>query len=155
MNSHIWYYNIDDNIEIKLNSNEDLSLIDTDDKSLFGFIYLIENLTNGRKYIGKKQLKSVRRIKKGKKELAQMLDKRGSKYKIVEKYTDWLKYTGSNEELNKDISNGHIIKKTILEFVYDKRTLTYLETKYLFLYNVLEDYIFYNSNILGKFYKKL
>ena len=38
-------------------------------------------------------------------------------------------YTGSNEELNQDIKNGHQIKKEILHLCQTKGWATYLETK--------------------------
>ena len=61
----------------------------------YGFIYLITNNTNNRKYIGKKQCKSKRKkpLRKGKK-----------KRESVIKETDWMTYTSSCNELNDDIA---------------------------------------------------
>jgi hypothetical protein len=60
----------------------------------FGFIYLITNKINGKKYIGKKQCKTIlkRRPLKGK-----------TRKRHEEKETDWKTYTSSCRELNEDI----------------------------------------------------
>jgi len=59
----------------------------------FGFIYLITNIKNNRKYIGKKQLqfKKSRRLKSRKNR------------KVSYSESDWKTYTGSCRELNEDI----------------------------------------------------
>jgi hypothetical protein len=63
-------------------------------EEIFGFIYLITNLTNNKKYIGKKQCisKFKRKPLKGKK------NKR-----IEYKESDWKIYTSSSVDLNNDI----------------------------------------------------
>lgn len=132
--------------EQQINSLNDLP------EDVFGFIYLITNLDNGRKYIGKKQILSKRKVKLSKRQLEGRLDKRSSIYKTVTKESNWLVYTGSNEELNRDIRNGANIKREILKICYTKRQLTYFETKFLFACGVIESNEFYNQNILGKFY---
>ena len=55
----------------------------------------------------------------------------------------------------KDIASENW-EKRILEFVPNKKLLTYYETKHLFINNVLEDNYstHINDNILGKFYRK-
>ncbi len=46
-------------------------------------------------------------------------------------------------------------QKEILEFVSTKKMLTYFECKYLFKYDAIENNpLYYNDNILGKFYRK-
>ena len=94
-------------------------------KGTFGFSYIIENLTTGKIYIGRKQLFSRRKKKYGKKKIAQMPDKRAPKYEYIEKESDWLTYTGSNRELNDDIKRGDTIEKTILNLAKNKAELTY------------------------------
>ncbi len=119
-----------------------------------GFIYEITTST-GKKYIGKKNLYSVRKRKFGKKEAALVTDKRKKLYEMVKKDSGWAKYTGSNKELNEDIKNGIDFTKKILQFAYTKKQLAYLETKALFVNEVLEPHTnYYNSNIGGKFYPK-
>ena len=82
-----------------------------------GFVYQIENLTNGKKYVGKKLFTKSKTYQKNKKK----------KRKKVQ--SDWMTYTGSNEELNQDIESGHQIKKEILHLCQTKGWATYLETK--------------------------
>ncbi len=135
-----------------LYKNKKIDNINKIPKTSFGFIYLITNLTNGKRYIGCKQLFTKRKRKFGKKELALITDKRLKKYEIVVKEGNWLIYTGSNKVLNADIKKGHKIKKEILGFSKSKLQITYLETKELFKNEVLESPLFYNDNILGKFY---
>ena len=45
-------------------------------------------------------------------------------------------------------------KRRILRFVFNKKELTYFETKELFINEVLENTKYLNDNILGKFYRK-
>lgn len=64
------------------------------DENTFGFIYIIENLLESKKYIGKKQCSSKIRRKplKGKKN-----------HRLGSKKSDWQTYTSSSEKLNLDI----------------------------------------------------
>lgn len=121
-------------------------------KDSFGFVYLITNLTNGRKYLGCKQLFTKRKRRFGKREIAAMKDKRKKTYEYVVKESNWLDYTGSNKDLNEDIKKGHKIKKEILIFVKTKKQLTYYEVKEQFKNSVLESDDWYNGNILKRFY---
>lgn len=118
-----------------------------------GFVYLIVNHDNNRAYIGKKNLYSERKVNFGKKEIAQLTNKRLKKYKYITKESDWLTYNGSCKDLLEDIANGANIGKIILDVAFSKMQLTYLETKYLFNHDVLESDKFYNENILSKFFK--
>ena len=78
------------------------------------------------------------------------------KQKVITE-SDWKDYFGSHvkiKELVKE-SNGDDWEKRILEFVPNKKLLTYLECKHLFIKEVLENRTNYiNDNILGKFYRK-
>lgn len=125
------------------------------DTNAFGFIYKItyqDPLTFEKKfYIGKKQFYSDRTVKKGKKELKSMTDKRGSKKKKVRKESDWLRYQSSNDFL-KNIE-PYFLTKEILILCYSKTELTYQETKHLFTNEVLERDDYLNGNILSKFFK--
>lgn len=113
-----------------------------------GFIYLME-FSNGRKYIGKKALyhKRTRKPLKGYKR---------KRVDYVE--SDWKKYNGSikNEQYKLDIDSGKLLitNKTIIELCQDKWDMTYLETKHQFESDCLRKDEYYNSNILGKFYRK-
>lgn len=119
----------------------------------FGFIYLITTRT-GKRYLGKKQLLSVRKKKFGKREIAKMENKRLKKWKHVIKENDWKTYTGSNIDLNKLIEDGAIYRKEILYYAFSKQQLTYLELRELWTHRVLEDRNFFNGNIGGRFYNQ-
>lgn len=118
-----------------------------------GIIYMITT-EHGKKYIGKKSLYSVRKRKFGKKESALITDKRMKLYEMVKKESDWKIYTGSNKVLNDDIKNGISFTKKILYYATHKKQLGYLETKMLYINEVIESDDYYNSNISGKFYRK-
>lgn len=98
-----------------------------------GFVYLITNLNNNRKYIGKKLFTKSKTYQKNKKK----------KRKRVS--SDWQTYTGSNEELNSDIKLGHEIKKEILHLGKTKGWLSYWETKEIFVNDCVIDDNFYNA----------
>lgn len=119
-----------------------------------GFIYRIVD-ENGKEYIGQKSLYTRRKRHFGKKEKAKITDKRKKTYEYVVKESNWLKYTGSNKELNENIKNGMDYSKTIMKFCFSKKQLSYYETKYLMLFEVIEPHSnSYNGNVLGKYYRK-
>jgi hypothetical protein len=123
----------------------------------FGFVYEILHKPSGKKYIGRKQLISVTTKALGKKELAEITDKRASKKKKVQKESDWKTYYGSHSEIKQLIKEGkkEEFERTIIEFAFAPKHLTYLETKYLFSLGVLENGdVYFNDNILGKFFRK-
>ena len=123
----------------------------------FGFIY--EVITpKGKKYVGKKVLYHNQKKKLTKVELSEQTGRgRRKTFKIVQKESDWKKYYGSNKHLQNQISKGEVtledLKKQIIQTAFNKKHLTYLETKYLFQLEVLEKPdLYYNDNILGKFF---
>jgi hypothetical protein len=123
----------------------------------FGFVYEVTHIPSGKKYIGRKQLISVTTKALGKKELAEITDKRASKKKKVQKESDWKTYYGSHSEIKQLIKEGkkEEFERTIIEFAFAPKHLTYLETKYLFSLGVLENGdVYFNDNILGKFFRK-
>lgn len=120
----------------------------------YGFIYAIKITIDekSRMYIGKKNFYANRKVKKGKRELEAMEDKRGSKHKIVTKL-DYQKYHSSNKAIKEAVKNGTPYKKYILKICFSKMELTYQETRYLFKLDVLQDDKYLNDNILGRFYR--
>ena len=116
-------------------------------ENTFGFIYQATYLPTNEKYLGKKVLSFNRTLPplKGTKR----------KRKVV-KESDWQTYYGSHEKIKSLLKeNKHLeFQREILEFAFNKKHLTYLETKYLFCNNVLENKEYINDNILGKFFRK-
>jgi len=117
-----------------------------------GFIYKITNTVNGKIYIGRKSFTATKKSSIGKRALAKMVDKRGSKTKTVVKTSNWQLYTGSNKQLNEDIKNGDNINREIIHLCFTKKQMTYWELFYQMQYDVLRADS-YNDNILGKFFR--
>ena len=104
----------------------------------YGFVYQITNLTNGRKYIGKKFFYSSKTKQvKGKKQ----------RYKAS---SNWQTYYGSSDNLTKDVLQlGHEnFNREILHLCLTKGECGYLEAKEQFRNNVLETDNYYNSWIM-------
>ena len=139
--------------------NKAITTIDGLEKEIMGFVYRIDHIPSNKSYIGKKFLVFTRKQKLGKKELKVFEGQKGRppKFKIVSKESDWRTYWSSNKhlvELVKSESEENF-KRTILRFCASKKELTYFETKYQFLHEVLENpHEFFNDNILGKFFTK-
>ena len=104
----------------------------------YGFVYLITNMTKGRKYIGKKFFYSAKTKQvKGKKK----------RYKAS---SNWQTYYGSSDNLTKDVLQlGHEnFNREILHLCLTKGECGYLEAKEQFRNNVLENDNYYNSWIM-------
>ena len=142
-----WLYN--------KNTIEDISQFP---ENTYGFVYKVTHTPTGKSYIGKKVLYFNKKTKLGKKEIAiQTGPGRKSTTKIVTKESDWKTYYGSNKEIVAMLKEGKHdeFKREILHLAPSKKLLTYHETKYLFVYSVLEKpEEFFNDNILGKFFRK-
>ena len=127
-------------------------------KDTFGFIYIVKNNDTNKSYIGKKVLYHNKKVKLGKKEMAELTGVgRKPTTKIVTKESDWETYYGSNKEVMQLIKEGKqdLFTRTIIKLAPTKKLLTYYETQALFTYKVLEHpESFYNDNILGKFFTK-
>ena len=114
----------------------------------FGYVYLIVNRTTGKKYIGRKYFTQCRKPRGGKRR--------------VSSESDWKKYYGSSPELKQDVKEfgRNSFSREILSLHTTKGKVNFEETRQLFLNNVLTESLddgtpaFYNSNILGRYYRK-
>lgn len=137
---------------------KEICVIDDIPENTFGFIYITTHIPTGKKYLGKKSLYHNVKKKLTKKELLEQPVTRGRKSltTIVQKESDWKIYYGSEEFIKQKLKEGNQNEFTreIIQFVENKKLLTYFECKYQFIYGVLEDENWLNTNILGKFFSK-
>lgn len=112
-----------------------------------GFVYLIVNLNNNRKYIGKKLAKFSRTSTK----TVTLKNGTKKKKKIRSKVdSDWMEYYGSSNELNKDVEalGKENFTREILFFCKSKAECSYIEAREQFTRRVLETTEYYNNNIM-------
>lgn len=116
------------------------TIVDEIPEGYIGFVYLITNLTNGKKYIGKKlsQFKVTKKPLKGRK------NKRRST-----KESDWRTYWGSSDKLNEDVQElgPDNFTREILYYCTSRGELSYLEAKEQFDRQVLLTDEYYNGII--------
>ena len=109
-------------------------------KGMEGFVYVITNLTNNKKYIGKKNFWTRQK------------DRKTGRRKTKE--SDWQSYFGSCDELKEDIKllGQDKFFREILYLCPHKKSMSYYETMEQFKRDVIlrEDY--YNTNVEGKFF---
>lgn len=110
------------------------------DGTHFGFVYLIENLLTGKKYIGRKYFTSA-----GYKQIK-------GKRKKVRKESDWETYYGSNETLKAEVAEigEHNYRRTILHLCKTKSECSYLETYEIFTRHALLNESYYNDWVSAK-----
>ena len=114
----------------------------------FGYVYCITNLQTGKRYIGRKYFTQRRKP-------------RGGKRRVTSE-SDWKRYYGSSPELKDDVAKygQNIFKREILSLQPTAGRVNFEETRQLFLNNVLSEALadgtpaYYNSNILGRYYRK-
>jgi hypothetical protein len=119
-----------------------------DIQDYFGFVYLIDCNTTGRRYIGRKYFWSFRTPK--------------GKSRKVKSESDWKKYYGSCPELKEDVEKygRESFGRTILSLHKTKGKTNFEETRQLFTNGVLTEALdsgtpaFYNSNILNRYFRK-
>tara|TARA_E500000178_G_scaffold356632_1_gene436299 strand:- start:3771 stop:4178 length:408 start_codon:yes stop_codon:yes gene_type:complete len=116
-------------------------------EEFIGFVYLITNTTNNRRYIGKK----LTQFKRSKKPLKGRTNKR--RYTVE---SDWRDYYGSSDELSADVEalGKDKFKREILFWCKSKSELSYIEAREQFTHKVLESKQWYNGHIRVRVHQK-
>jgi hypothetical protein len=122
------------------------TLVESLPEDCVGFVYLITNKTNDRKYVGKKLAKFSKTAYKT------VVLKNGTKKKkkIKSKIdSDWITYYGSSVELSKDIEllGEDNFTREILFYCKSKAECSYVEAREQFSRRVLESTEYYNGQI--------
>ena len=112
-----------------------------------GFVYIITNINNGRKYVGKKNFWKPKILPKTKKR------KRRVRTRVE---SDWRDYFGSNEELRVLVEDkgSKSFKREIIRLCKTKGEMSYFEMKEQFERDVLFNKDYYNEFIGGKIHSK-
>lgn len=106
----------------------------------YGFIYLIENIKTGKKYIGRKYLtKAATKTVKGKK-------------KKIRVESDWDSYYGSSPALKADVEllGKDNFKRTILRLCKTRGECNYYEAKMIFETDAVLKEEYYNGWVSAK-----
>lgn len=112
----------------------------------YGFVYLITDLDNNKKYIGRKYFWSTRKVK--------------GKRRRKKSESDWKDYYSSSKQINELYSKygSSRFKREIISLHKTKGQVNYNETKLLFQNDVLESLdqngkrMFYNDNIMSRYF---
>ena len=120
---------------------------------MHGFVYLITNTVTGKKYIGRKYFWQKRKPRNS--------SKTGRTRRVTSE-SNWKKYYGSCPELAEDIKlyGRESFSREIISLHKTLGKVNFEETRQLFLNNVLTESLddgtpaYYNSNILGRYYRK-
>lgn len=108
-----------------------------DAEGYYGYVYEIENLSNGKKYIGRKFF-----TKAGYKQVK-------GKTKKIRKESDWLDYYGSSPTLLKEVETfgKENFKRTILRLCKSRGECNYWEAKMIFETDAILDSRYYNESV--------
>ena len=109
----------------------------------YGFIYEIVNLTNNRRYIGKKFFTKAK---------TKQVNGKKKKTRVS---SDWEKYWSSSEELKADVKSlgEENFTRTILYLCKTRSECSYRETKEIFNRDALLKEEYYNSWVSCKIHK--
>jgi hypothetical protein len=128
----MWWYN-----DTEIKSHDDLLPECTD------FVYRI-TYVSGKKYIGKKAVRSMRRLKPTKEQL-----KKRKNYKRVElKNLPFIDYEGSSLEVADEV----VAHKEIMYQCSTRKAATYIECAMLFGEHAIFEEGYLNKNISGTFF---
>ena len=119
----------------------------------YGFVYKITNRTTNRSYIGRKYFWQKRK--------PPSVDQTRKRRRVTSE-SNWKLYYGSSDELKADLKlyGRENFDREILSLHRTPGRVNYEETRQLFLHDVLTERLtdgtpaFYNSNILGRYYRK-
>jgi hypothetical protein len=120
--------------------------VETLPEDCVGFVYMITNRTNNRKYIGKKLAKFSKTTQK----TVKLKNGNKRKKKIRTKVeSDWRDYYGSSPELSRDVETlgKQNFQREILYYCRSKAECSYIEAKEQFSRGVLESTDWYNGHI--------
>ncbi len=120
--------------------------VETLPEDCVGFVYIITNVTNDRKYIGKKLAKFSRTTQRTVKLKNGTMKKRKVRSKVD---SDWQDYYGSSPELLKDVAllGKDQFRRAILYYCKSKAECSYIEAREQFSRRVLESTDYYNGHI--------
>lgn len=119
---------------------------------IVGFVYIIENLVSGRKYIGKK----LSKFSRTKYQMVTLKNGTKKKKKIKSKIeSDWLEYYGSSIALTQDIEQlgKDNFRREILYLCNSKALCSYIEAREQMDRRVLESDAYYNGHIMVRVHK--
>ncbi len=128
------------------------SIVEQLPEDCVGFVYLIVNKTNSRKYIGKKLAKFSKTSTK----TVTLKNGTKKKKKIKSKIdSDWMDYYGSSIELSKDVESLGVdsFTREILYYCKSKAECSYIEAREQFSRRVLESDEYYNGQISCRIHK--
>ena len=120
--------------------------VETLPEDCVGFVYMITNITNQRRYIGKKLAKFSRTTQR----TVKLKNGTKKKKKIRTKVdSDWRDYYGSSPELTRDVEliGKENFKREILYYCKSKAECSYIEAREQFTHKVLESEDWYNGHI--------
>lgn len=108
-----------------------------------GFVYMITNVQNNRRYIGKKLFWTPK---------TKMVNKKKKKFKVE---SDWKDYYGSNKELASDVETlgPENFERIILRVCKSKGECSYFEAKYQFEHGAMLKEEYYNTWIMVRVHK--